>query len=509
MLDLLGLLGDLRGVRAEPATAARLASRTEVVRLGRHVCPLVLQRDGVAVLVDATKRLVDLDELAGRQLTDGTGLDTVLQDLPVATLQTNADAVGDEVRDRRQHDQADAAEPGHHVQRDVEEVSDVVVTTRDGQQGVEDQRHDAEAGADGDVARTLQQVVVCSVTGHLLLDPRVSNQQRDQQAEQQGDPEDRGDGVVTEVQLPCRHDTGCTISPQHVDVRLGTSGDLGWVVRANVPNTVDLEETSQQCHETEGDQAEGSSLDAEDRQDSDADNVVLGATRSRELGVLLEPDQRQVSGDQSQQDARDQQHVRDVQARDDDVAREVTGEHDPVHPGADDRQGDHDCRHDSQTHTGEQVVRQGVAHEALGDRQQQKQAADNPVSLTRLAECTREEDAHHVNHDGHGEQQCCPVVDLANEQATTHLEGDIECRVVSGGHLHTVERCVGAVVDDLRHGWVEEQRQVDTRQDQNDKGVERDLTEHEGPVSREHLVDLWADDPRRGVALIDIVCGLS
>ena len=133
MLDLLGLLGDLRGVRAEPATAARLASRTEVVRLGRHVCALVLQRDGVAVLVDATKRLVDLDELAGRQLTDGTGLDTVLQDLSVATLQTNADAVGDVVRDRRQDDQADAADPGHHVQRDVEEVGDVVVTTRDSQ----------------------------------------------------------------------------------------------------------------------------------------------------------------------------------------------------------------------------------------------------------------------------------------------------------------------------------------------------------------------------------------
>src|SRR5699024_12564609 len=104
VLDLQGLFGDLRGVRAEPATAARLASGTEVVRLGWHVCALVLQRNGMAVLVDATKRLVDLDELAGRQLADRAGLDAVLQDVPVAALQTNADAVGGVVRDRRQNE---------------------------------------------------------------------------------------------------------------------------------------------------------------------------------------------------------------------------------------------------------------------------------------------------------------------------------------------------------------------------------------------------------------------
>ena len=60
--------------------------------------------------------------------------------------------------------------------------------------------------------------------------------------------------------------------------------------------------------------------------------------------------------------------MRDVETRDDDVAREVAAEDQPVQPGTDDRQADDDGGHDAQTHTGEQVVRQGVAHEALGDR---------------------------------------------------------------------------------------------------------------------------------------------
>ena len=40
-------------------------------------------------------------------------------------------------------------------------------------------------------------------------------------------------------------------------------------------------------------------FDCEHRQDADADNVVLGATSARELGVLLVPDQSQVSGNQT------------------------------------------------------------------------------------------------------------------------------------------------------------------------------------------------------------------
>ena len=93
------------------------------------------------MLVDRAERLVDLDEGTVRQLVDDTGFDTVLEYLAVVALQADADAVGDEVRQRRQHDQADTTHPGHCVQRDVEVVGNQVVTTGDGQQRVEHERH--------------------------------------------------------------------------------------------------------------------------------------------------------------------------------------------------------------------------------------------------------------------------------------------------------------------------------------------------------------------------------
>jgi hypothetical protein len=51
----------------------------------------------------------------------------VLEHLAVVLLQTEADAVGDAVGDRRQDDHADPADPRHRVQADVELVGDDVV----------------------------------------------------------------------------------------------------------------------------------------------------------------------------------------------------------------------------------------------------------------------------------------------------------------------------------------------------------------------------------------------
>ena len=74
--------------------------------------------------------------------------------------------------------------------------------------------------------------------------------------------------------------------------------------------------------------------------------------------MLLVPNQSKVSCNQSQQDARDDQNVGNVQTRNDDLAWEITCEHNPVQPSTDDRQGNNDGRHDSQANTGKQVVRQ-------------------------------------------------------------------------------------------------------------------------------------------------------
>ena len=179
-----------------------------------------------------------------------------------------------------------------------------------------------------------------------------------------------------------------------------------------------------------------------------------------------------------------------------------------MQPGTDDRDGQDDGRHNTEADTREQVIREGVAEEALDHAQEDERATDDPVSLTRAAERTGEEDAEHVRDHGHHEQQGCPVVHLADKQATANLEGKVQSRCVCGRHLHTVERCVGAVVDDLRDRRVEEEGQVDTGQQEDDEAVERHLTEHEGPVGREDLVQLRTNRTGQRETAVYVVANL-
>ena len=72
----------------------------------------------------------------------------------------------------------------------------------------------------------------------------------------------------------------------------------------------------------------------------------------------------------------------------------------------------------------------------------------------------------------------------------------VQRRVVGRRHLHAAQRRVRAVVDDLAHGGVEEERQVGARQQQDEERVERDLTEQERPVVGVDLVH-GPPQPRR------------
>jgi hypothetical protein len=219
-----------------------------------------------------------------------------------------------------------------------------------------------------------------------------------------------------------------------------------------------------------------------------ADDVVLGPPRTRELCVLLLDQDQQMQPDQRQEDAGDQQHVHDVEATDDQFTDVVAAEEGPVRPRADHRDGQQDRRHDAQTGAGEQVVRQGVAGEALADGQEEQHHADQPVGLPRPAEGAGEEDAHQVHDDRGDEHQRGPVVDLADEQTAADVERQIQRRVVGGRHDHAAQRCVRALVGNLAHRGVEEERQVRAREQQDDERVERDLPEQERPVVGEHLV---------------------
>jgi hypothetical protein len=119
--------------------------------------------------------------------------------------------------------------------------------------------------------------------------------------------------------------------------------------------------------------------------------------------------------------------------------------------------------------------------------EEEQQEADQPVDLTRLAERAGEEDAHHVHEHRGEEDQRGPVVDLPDQQTAAHLEADVERRGEGLGHPDALHGDVRAVVHDLFHAGVEEQRQVHTREDDDDEAVERDLAQHEGPVVREDL----------------------
>ena len=71
------------------------------------------------------------------------------------------------------------------------------------------------------------------------------------------------------------------------------------------------------------------------------------------LGVLLLEHQSQVDADQRKQSARDQQHMHDVEAAEDDLAGELATEDRRRQPGADHRDREHDRGGDAQAGAGE------------------------------------------------------------------------------------------------------------------------------------------------------------
>ncbi|SKF27539.1 Uncharacterised protein [Mycobacteroides abscessus subsp. abscessus] len=214
------------GVGEQERAGARCSGGPELVHALRHRCPLVRQRNRMAVLIDSGQRLVDLDVLTVRQALDDAGLDAVLQHRAIAALQADGPAIGDVVHHRRQDDHADTTDPRRRVQRDVELQRDDVVHTHEREQHVERDRRRADGRPDRSVTRPLQQVVVGIITGELLLEEGVCDQQTEHQAHSDRNPHGLGDGVAKRVDLPSRDDAQQAVGPHHVEVRLATRGDL-------------------------------------------------------------------------------------------------------------------------------------------------------------------------------------------------------------------------------------------------------------------------------------------
>ena len=202
------------------------------------------------------------------------------------------------------------------------------------------------------------------------------------------------------------------------------------------------------------------------------------------------------------QQARDQQHVRGEQARDDRGARELATEQEERHVGADHGHRLHEPVGGSDAGAGEQVVGERVAGEALEGAEQQQQAADHPVELTGLAEGAGEVDPEQVDHHRGDEDHGCPVVDLAHQQAGAYVEGDVQGGCVGLGHVDAAELVVGPVVDDLDHARAEPQGQEHPGEEQDDEAPQRDLAQHERPVVGEDLADVLLRDRGEAEAVV-------
>jgi hypothetical protein len=115
--------------------------------------------------------------------------------------------------------------------------------------------------------------------------------------------------------------------------------------------------------------------------------------------VLLVEHDEQVSRDQRQDQAWDQEHVQDVEPGDDRGTRELAAEQEVRDVGADDRDALGDALGDPQARAGELVVGERVAEQALDHAQREQHDADQPVDLTGLAVRAGEEHPEHVRHD--------------------------------------------------------------------------------------------------------------
>ena len=189
------------------------------------------------------------------------------------------------------------------------------------------------AGPGRRVARALEQVVLALVAGHPRLQERPGEDQRQQQdrrdlARQHDVP---GPGRAEDVRLPAGHDPQQALGDAHVPVGLRAGGHLRRVVGAVLPDRVDRQQATHQRGHAEDDEEEPAGLGGVDRQHREADDVLLGAAGTGPLGVLVVDEQQHVGGDQRQDQARDQQHVGDVEPRDDHLARELAAEHEERH----------------------------------------------------------------------------------------------------------------------------------------------------------------------------------
>src|SRR5699024_3927723 len=347
---------------------------------------------------------------------DASGLVAMQRQLTVLALQPDTDPLGHHERDHRQHEEQDPEDPGDQVQGDIEMGGDEVVRTGTDQHQEHAHVSDTQRGPGGRVPGPVHDVVLTGVLGDLALDERVQGQEREHQAR---DDHTRYQDVQRQREPADHHFPAAQQGP----AGWSDGGDDGGLIAPVVPRRVDDHEGTHERQHAEHDDDEPTGIGRVDREEREAHHVLLGAARSRIVGVLATHHQEQVHGDQRQNDPRHQQDMDGEQPGHDVVTGELPPEDHEAQVGTDDRNGEHHAVGNTQTVTGEHIIGQGVAGEAGQQAHDQQREAHQPVQLTGTPEGAGEEDTQHV--DGHRthEDQGRPVVDLPHQQTATHVEG--------------------------------------------------------------------------------------
>ena len=206
------------------------------------------------------------------------------------------------------------------------------------------------------------------------------------------------------------------------------------VERAEHPDRVDLHQAAEEAQHRGDEEEQAECLRRVRRPHPLADDVVLLASRARELRVLVAHDERQVGAEQHRDERRHDQDVDHVEAADDvGPGNSPPNSSDAIHVPID-RDRQHDRVRDAQAGARELVVEQRVAGEPVDHREDQQRHADHPVDLARPAERAGEEDPREVHDDRGDEQQRRPVVDLAHHEPGPDVEAEVERRLVRLRH---------------------------------------------------------------------------
>ena len=208
---------------------------------------------------------------------------------------------------------------------------------------------------------------------------------------------------------------------------------------------------------------------------------------------------REQDGDECGQ----QEDVHRIDAGDQAARRELAPEEDGGEPRAQEGDRLRDRVGDTQADARQQIVGQRVPEHAVAQDEQEQPEPDQPVDAARPPVRAGEEHAEEVHHDGGGEDERRPVVDLPHEQPGAHVEAQLDGRAVRVRHVHALQGCVAPFVHDLGGRGVEEERKEDAGRHEDDEAVQGDLAEEEGPMVREDVPQLLPDHPRPADAVVD------